>query len=332
MEPANWAIELSLRDIDVIIIGLDEQGCAHAVLARRGQITPPKRLDKEFSSQGFLKWAKHYPYLYGVDDKTLNLFHVSTEGLNFPFDPERATAIVAANRLQQLPPTLYRVGDQFVGQLQPVFSAPSLGWLYVASSSPASTNRRWTGWISIAEQQGHTLVFAKERLEETIEKYKIELDIGKNLPDGFWGAEMSLVVAHGSVLPEGKYFQKVSDEGALRVTTEEFAKAFKNVGVVVLFVCSAGRADQSPEGESTYGLARELLGQGCSAVVASPWPLDSRVPYHWFPTFIDEWSRGKSVAAATFLANQRVANNFNTNLANCLAMTVFGDGLRMRMR
>jgi CHAT domain-containing protein len=102
--------------------------------------------------------------------------------------------------------------------------------------------------------------------------------------------------------------------------------------VVVLFVCSAGRADQSPEGESTYGLARELLGQGCSAVVASPWPLDSRVPYHWFPTFMEAWSSGKSVAAATFLANQHVANYFSSNLANCLAMTVFGDGLRMWMR
>ncbi len=331
-EPGSWAIELSLRDIDVVVIGFDEQGCAHAVLARQGHLSPPKRLDEEFSSQGFLKWTQHYPYLYGIDEKTPNLFYVSTEGLNLPFDLERATAIVAANRLQQLPPTLYRVGEQFAGQLQPVFSAPSLGWLYAASSSPASTDKRLTGWISIADQQGHTLVLAKERLDEAIEKHRIELDTGKDLPDGFWGAEMSLVVAHGSVLPEGKYFQRVSDEGILRVTTEDFARTFKNVGVVVLFVCSAGRADQSPEGESTYGLARELLGQGCSAVVASPWPLDSRVPYHWFPTFMEAWSSGKSVAAATFLANQHVANYFSSNLANCLAMTVFGDGLRMWMR
>lgn len=331
-EPGNWAIKLSQRGIDVLVIGFDEQNCAHAVLARQGQLLPPKRLDEEFSSQGFREWAKHYPYLYGIDEKTPNLFHVSTEDLNFPFDLERATAIVAGNRLQQLPPTLYRVGQQFVGQLQPVFAAPSLGWLYAASSSPESTNKRLTGWISVAEQQGQTLVFAKERLDETIEKHGIELDTGKDLPDGFWGGEMSFVVAHGSILPEGKYFQKVSDEGILRVTTEDFARTFKNVGVVVLFVCSAGRADQSPESESTYGLARELLGQGCSAVVASPWPLDSRVPYHWFPAFMDAWSSGKCVAAATFVANQHVANCFSSNLANCLAMTVFGDGLRMRMR
>jgi hypothetical protein len=332
VEPGNWAIELSRRDIDVVIIGLDEQGCAHAVLARQGRLLSSKRLDEEFSTQGFLQWIKHYPYRYGIDEETLNLFHVSTEGFNFPFDLERATAIVAGNRLQQLPPTLYRVEDQFVGQIQPVFSAPSLSWLYAASSSPASTDKRLTGWISIADQQGQTLVFAKERLEETIEKHGIELNTGTDLPDGFWGAEMSLVVAHGSVLPEGKYFQRVSDEGTLRVTTEDFARAFKNVGVVVLFVCSAGRADKSPEGESTYGLARELLEQGCSTVIASPWPLDSRVPYHWFPSFMDTWSSGKSVATATFLANQYVEKHFNSNFANCLAMTVFGDGLRLRMR
>lgn len=331
-EPGNWAAELSRRGIDVVVIGLDEQGVAHAVLARHGQLAPPKRLQEEFSTGGFRKWKQHYPYLYGIDEKTPNLFYVSTEGLNFPFDLERPTAIVASNQLQQLPPTLYRVEDRFAGQLQPLFSAPSLSWLYAASSSPSSTNKRLTGWISVAEQQGHTLVFAKERLEETIETHGVELNTGKDLPDGFWGSELSLVVAHGSVLPEGKYFQRVSDEGTLRVTTDDFAKAFKNVGVVVLFVCSAGRADESPEGESTYGLARELLAQGCSAVVASPWPLDSRVPYHWFPTFMDVWSEGKSVAEATFIANQHVEKHFSSSLANRLAMTVFGDGMRLRMK
>ncbi|MBR8000392.1 CHAT domain-containing protein [Burkholderia vietnamiensis] len=331
-DPANWTIELSRRGIDVAVIGSDEQGCAHAVLGRQGTLSSPMRLDEEFSVQGYLEWIKHYPYRYGIDEKTPNLFYTSTEGLNFPFDPERATAIIASNRLQQLPPNLYRVGEDFIGQLQPVFCAPSLGWLHWASSSPATTDKRLTGWISTAVQQGETLVIAKERLEETTGKYAIEVDTGQSLPDGFWGAEMSVVVAHGSVLPEGKYFQRVSDEGTLRVTTEEFAKAFRNVGVVVLFVCSAGRADQAPEGESTYGLARELLAAGCSAVVASPWPLDSRVPYHWFPAFMDAWSNGTNVATASFLANQHVAMHFSSGLANCLAMTVFGDGLRMRMQ
>jgi|GEM_PF-6038480 len=44
------------------------------------------------------------------------------------------------------------------------------------------------------------------------------------------------------------------------------AKAFKNVGVVVLFVCSAGRADQSPGGgiESRLGARVARAGLQCS--------------------------------------------------------------------
>lgn len=330
-ETSKYALDLSVRGIDIVLIGLDEQGNSYAVICRQGQLLPLK-LKHKFSSSGFLEWKKHYPYLYGIDEETPNLFYTSTEGLNFPFDIQRSTVIIATNILQPLPPSLYRVGEEFVGKLHPVFTAPSLSWLFLASSSPHLTDKRLTAWISIATNQGQTLVMAKERLDETIERYGIKLDIGEKLPDTFWGAEMSLVVAHGSVLPEGKYFQRVSDEGTLKVTTEEFARAFKNVGLIVLFVCSAGRIDKSPDGETTYGLARELLQQGCSAVVASPWPLDSRVPYHWFPAFMDAWSSGKNIADATFIANNYVAENFSSDLRNCLAMTVFGDGLRLMQR
>lgn len=330
-EPAAWAIELSRRQIDVVLIGFDERGRVHAVLARNGAILEHKVLVGDFDTTGYLKWSKHFPYLYGIDEKTPNLFAVSTEGFNFPFAPSKTTAIVATNRLQLLPPTLYRVGEEFLGQLVPVFAAPSLGWLYTASSSPPATDKRITGWISVAETNGVTLAMVRDRLDGMLVEHQVALDTGTALPDGLWGSELSFVVAHGSVLPEKRYFQHVSDEGVLKVTTEDFARAFKNVGVVVLFVCSAGRSDQAPEGESNYGLARELLGQGCSAVIASPWPIDPRVAYHWLPKFMDAWSGGKNVTDATFEANKHVEQNYNSELRHCLAMTVFGDGLRLRM-
>lgn len=328
-EPAAWAIELSRRQIDVAICGLDEKGGFHAVLARAGALVDGAE-PNQFDSVGYLKWAKHFPYLYGLDETTPNLFLVSTEGFEFPFDPQRATAVIASNRLQQLPPTLYRVCDRCLGELVPTFAAPSLAWLHSASSSPYATDKRITGWISVADANGATLAMVRDRLSDTLEQHHVELDTGFSLPDGLWGSELSFVVAHGDVLPEKRYFQRVSDEGTLRVTTEDFARAFKNVGVVILFVCSAGRSDNSPQGETNYGLARELLGQGCSTVIASPWPIDPRVAYHWLPKFLDVWTEGATAAQAAFEANAHVRQQYSTELRNCLAMTVFGDGLRLR--
>ena len=331
-ELEGWLIDLSRRNIDVVMIGLDERRRLHAILARDGRIAEQRSRDVDFDHEGLLKWAEHYPYRYGVDEKTPNLFKVSTEGFDFPFKPVKTTAIIATNWLQILPPTLYRIGEKCLGEDHPVFAAPSLSWLYAASSNPPSTDKRISGWISIAEQNGYTLAMVRDRLDEMISRYQVVLDTGAGLPDGLWGSELSFVVAHGSLLPEGRFFQYVSDEGVLKVTTDDFARAFKNVGVAILFICSAGRSDRSPEGESNYGLARELLAQGCSAVIASPWPIDPRVTYHWLPEFMVAWGGDKNVTDATFMANQYVESQLSSELRNCMAMTVFGDGLRMRSK
>ncbi len=331
-ELEGWLVDLSRRNIDVVMIGLDEKRRLHAILARDGRIAEQRSRDVDFDYEGLLEWAKDYPYRYGYDEKTPNLFNVSTEGFDFPFEPVKTTAIIATNQLQILPPTLYRVDDKCLGEGHPVFAAPSLSWLYAASSSPPSTDKRISGWISVAEQKGYTLAMVRDRLDEVISRYQVVLDTGAGLPDGLWGSELSFVVAHGSVLPEGRFFQCVSDEGILKVTTDDFARAFKNVGVAILFICSAGRSDRSPEGESNYGLARELLAQGCSTVIASPWPIDPRVTYHWLPVFMGAWDGGKNVADAAFEANQYVESEWSSELRNCRAMTVFGDGLRMRSK
>jgi hypothetical protein len=49
----------------------------------------------------------------------------------------------------------------------------------------------------------------------------------------------------------------------------------------VLFVCSGGRVDSHPMSNTTVGLVKYALEAGCKCVVASPWPLDSRVPSYW---------------------------------------------------
>ena len=137
-----------------------------------------------------------------------------------------------------------------------------------------------------------------------------------------------IVAAHGSITPEGKFFQSVRDEGDLNVTARELAGALRNVGVVILFVCSGGRADKNPTANTTVGLVKQLLDRGCSCVVASPWPLDARVTYHWLPEFLHALKRGSPVIDANFQANLAVAQTFGTDLAKTLAMNVFGDPLR----
>jgi hypothetical protein len=64
---------------------------------------------------------------------------------------------------------------------------------------------------------------------------------------------MAVIAAHGSVHPEGRYFQLVSDEGVLKVSADDLADALRNVDVVVLFVCSCGRTDKYPAANTTIG-------------------------------------------------------------------------------
>jgi len=167
-------------------------------------------------------------------------------------------------------------------------------------------------------------------LSETLDKHGIELDIGPEIPGNLAESELVIVTAHGGLGLDGRFFQRVSDEGSLVTTGRKLAASVRNVGVVVLFICSGGRADKVPDAVTTTGLAKAILDQGCSAVVASPWPLDSVITYQWLPTFLDNWMAGKPLVEANFLANQHVAKELGAEPAKALAMHVYGDPLRTR--
>jgi hypothetical protein len=146
----------------------------------------------------------------------------------------------------------------------------------------------------------------------------------------FAGATVAVITAHGGVHREEGFFQVVSDEGILRVTPGALAAALRNVGTVILFVCSGGRADKHPGAHTTLGLAKQILDRGSQAVIASPWPLDSRVPSHWLPAFLTHWSRGEPLIQANFAANKIVDQYFALDPAKGLAMTVFGNPMVRR--
>jgi hypothetical protein len=168
------------------------------------------------------------------------------------------------------------------------------------------------------------------RLNPTLVQFGFQVDNGHTLPELFQGATMTVIAAHGGIHDEGRFFKVVSDEGILRVTGDDLAAALRNVGIVVLFVCSGGRADKHPGAHSTLGLARQILDRGCQAVIASPWPLDSRVPSHWLPVFLDQWSKGEPLIEANFAANRVVDKYFALDPARGLAMSLFGNPLLRR--
>ena len=185
---------------------------------------------------------------------------------------------------------------------------------------------RMCAWISTAEGgDSQTLPMIAERLAPTFEHYGFVVDNGPVLPSTFAGATLAIVTAHGGVHPEDRFFHAVSDEGILRVSAAGLANALRNIGVVVLFVCSGGRADKHPAANTTLGLAKQIVDRGCPAVIASPWPLDARVPSHWLPAFLTQWTAGASLIEANFQANQVVDRIFAGDPARALAMTVYGN-------
>jgi hypothetical protein len=69
------------------------------------------------------------------------------------------------------------------------------------------------------------------------------------------GAELAIITAHGGIVPEGRFFQVVADDADMRLTSAAISGAVRNAGIVVLFVCSAGRFDKHPMADTTTGLA-----------------------------------------------------------------------------
>lgn len=328
-EPVEMAKRVSAEGVSVVLAGIDASSRLVAVIATAGGIDSVHREGREvFSVDHYRSWTEEFPLRYGIDEQAPNLFHLSTDRLGISNLPDSPVLLVADTELQQLPPNLLRQGDRFAGQMRAMAMVPSLSWITAAWSRPAKTNGRRAAWISAEDQRGPTLAMIIDRLEPTLAEHSIELDSGAELPTTFAYSELVVLAAHGSVSSEGRFFYRVSDEGILTVTAGELASALRNVGVVVLFVCSGGRTDKHPMANTTVGLAKELLDRGCSTVVASSWPLDSRVTYHWLPAFLEEWTRDVPVVEACYIANLTVAEAFGGDLSKQLAMTVFGDPLR----
>lgn len=331
-EPAAIARRISKDGVDVLQLGFDAMGRLIRLTTSDGELGKPdvEESDK-FSRPRFNAWGQAFPFRYGIDESP-NLFYRTTEHLQLGWSAERATIVAASSELQAFPPTILYDGREFLGRTAAVATVPSLTWLHGARERAHKGDGRRVAWISTAEGADgrSTLSFLAQRLEVPFVSYGFEVDNGSILPERFAGASMAVLTAHGGVHPEGRFFQLVSDEGILKVSAAAFAAAVRNVGVVILFVCSGGRTDKHPMANTTLGLAKQVLHHGCSAVVASPWPLDSQVPPHWLETFLASWENGDRLMEAAFKANRVVDERFALDPARGLAMTVYGDGLQTK--
>lgn len=332
-EPAEFAEEFSGLGINVVLLGLNANGNLVRVTATKGALTEVVCEDSAVFSQAKLnEWSKQFPYDYGDASETDNLFYTSMRGLELTIAVSGRTLFVTDAALAQLPPNLLLVSDEFIGRRMPVAAAPSLAWLRSVHSQRQKASRQRMAWISTAAKQGEdsTLNMLAERLGPTLASHSIKLESGPDIPAHLSGSGLGIVAAHGGVVPEGRYFQTVANDADLKVTSADLSNALAGVQLVILFVCSGGRFDRHPFANTTVGLARDLLNHGCTTVIASPWPLDARVPSHWLPQFLALWDSGSYAIDANFEANRAVEKAMGNSPARCLAMTVFGDPLLTR--
>lgn len=338
-EPLATALAISEMGVAVMQLGVDIDGCVVRMLTMDGkQAIVAREPEDHFSEKAFTAWSAEFPWLYAYNDSP-NLFYTTTANLRIGETPFVPTIVSAAVPLQAFPPNILSTdaapGEaalphrELLGRKMPLAAVPSLAWL------KGARERNWTGdgrrvaWISTAESDDGrvTMPMLARRLGGTLDDHGFATDCNSSVPAKFAGATLAVIGAHGDIHPGNSFFQRVSDDGVLKISGEDMARALRNVGVVILFVCSGGRADKHPGANTTLGLAKAILDRGCAAVIASPWPLDSQVPPHWLPAFMESWIRGATLMEAVFVANQMVDKRFALDARNGLAMTVYGDGL-----
>ncbi len=330
--PAEYAKKLSSEGLAVLMLGLDEKGDLVSVLAKEGSLEIKRSAHQEGSFRQHLqKWSTEYPYNYGLIDrgKGNNEFYLTMQALDIPLPSFPNILVVAEPVLQQIPLNLLLDGGEFAGQTRSMGYAPSLTWFEAARRNPTNHDGRRLAWVSASEDNDRmrTLEIILERLRPTLDQHGFRTDTSHQIPKDFSGAQMAVVTAHGDLTIEKRFIHKISDEEALAASPVALAHSLADIELVILFVCSGGRIDRHPLGNTTVGLPKLLLGHGCRTVIASPWPLAEVVTGPWFEGFMKAWDAGETASTATFRANKAVEVRLGNPPQYVLAMTVYGDVL-----
>jgi hypothetical protein len=335
--PLAYAQELSRSGLEVVFLSLNSQGELLVTHVVQGEVHQIEQLQGDRS---FLKrmqvWIEDYPKGYGLVDACdgNDEFYDSMERLGAKVASEGELLIIAEPMLQQLAMNLIVVEplvgfSYFLGSKAAVGATPSLRWLSQVRGSARKGRGGYKAWISAEESSfdGGALGLVLDRLKDTFAQYDFAVDTGRKLPLDVSDASLVVACAHGGLTSSGKFIHTISDEDNLVESPGALAQALRGVELVILFVCSGGRLDKHPFDNSTVGLPKQLLNQGCRAVVASPWPLDVKVTYNWLGPFMQAWEAGETVLSATKMANDAVTLSLGDHPQYGLAMAVYGDVL-----
>lgn len=324
---AEVARALSTRGIAIVTLGLGRRGLVRTATIEGRHGDPALEPPDTFSGERLGPWSDAYPYAYGFVEEP-NVFLQTTRGLGVTDLPSRS-AVVASTDLQSLPLNLLQVGDDLAGWQRRLASIPSLGWLSSMQETTAPAGQP-SAWIPHERGSFETLSLLAEGLTAPLARFGITVNAERRPPETLKRAELAVVAAHGGVDSTGEFFRVVSDDSNLVLSPKVVARAVEGSGIVILFVCSAGRRDRHPSASAVLGLAKEVLGTGCHAVIAPLWPLAVSVPPIWLPAFLGAWSEGEVSIDACYLANQAVQQKFGFDPAKALAMSVYGDPLAAR--
>ncbi|MBP5958139.1 CHAT domain-containing protein [Pseudomonas anatoliensis] len=336
--PLAYAQELSRRGLEVVFLSLNSQDELLVTYVLQGEV---HQVEQPILDRSFLKrmqvWLDEYPKAYGFIEASdgIDEFHESMEKLGVKIDSQGQLLIIAEPMLQQLAMNLIVVEpldgtfNYFLGSKSAIGITPSLSWLSQVRGSARKGRGGYKAWISAEENSidGGALGIVLDRLKDTFSQYNFAVDTGRKLPLDVSDASLVVACAHGGLSNSGKFIHTISDEDSLVESPGALAQALRGVELVILFVCSGGRLDKHPFDNSTVGLPKQLLNQGCRAVVASPWPLDVKVTYNWLEPFMQAWEAGETVLSATKMANDAVTRRLGEYPQYCLAMTVYGDVL-----
>lgn len=356
----TYSLELNKRGLDVVFLALDSQGELIVTIVSNGTssaVEQPK-LEMNFKDR-FNKWLQSYPRDYGriARYEGNNIFYLTMEELDIRLPNSERLLIVAEPFLQQLTANLFLIQpedsefNQFMGINTAIGSTPSLSWLESIRKVKRSSKKGYKAWISAESnsisgesnefnavdnysgfepENEKTLDIALNRLNGCFVEFGFNVNTNSQLPRDMHDSNLVVVTAHGGLNIEGRYLHSISDDRDLVESPSALAAALRGVELVILFVCSGGRLDKNPWGNSTTSLPKQLLNNGCRTVIASPWPLDVMVTYNWLEIFMREWERNATVLDATKRANDYVEKHLGNAPQYSLAMRVYGDVLLVR--
>lgn len=321
---------LNQNGYTVHYLGFDSLGNLQRITFDSTSISDSQKIPNHiFSPIAYNKWKKEYPYGYGdkrqPGDGSWNHFFSSMGNLHLDCNPSPKMLFIKDISLQQIPSNLFYMGSKFSGEDSEVSALPSLNWLHSIRNSCDNFMEGWLVWMPVhpEDERFNTLNIMYNRLLPIFSEFDIKISNPRQLRKNDLHGKLVIIGAHGGLDVDDKFFKIVADEDG-NCFNSTYLRDVINAKIVVLFICNAGREGTVPFKHTASSAANRLLDKGSHAVVASPWPLDSTLPVHWLPVFLDALKNHKPVGEAVRSANLAVRSEM-PNPSEWLAMAVFGD-------